>query len=79
MTPRTRNARAAERYAEEIRRCPKGGNGVHSWLMTTANLAAIAGIPPLRLSASPLPSLTGYPSRISWRFGGDSAPPPSSR
>lgn len=62
MTPRTRNARAAERYAEEIRRCPNSGGGVHSWLMTTANLAAIAGIPPMEAEAEILRAMTRPPS-----------------
>ena len=65
MTPRTRNARAAERYAEEIRRCPKGGSGVHSWLMTTANLAAIAGIPPMEAEAEIIRAMTRPPSPAS--------------
>ncbi len=62
MTPRTRNARAAERYAEEIRRCPQSGGGVHSWLMTTANLAAIAGIPPMEAEAEIIQAMTRPPS-----------------
>ena len=62
MNASPRNARAAERYAEEIRRCPKGGNGVHSWMMTTANLAAIAGIPPMDAEAEIIRSMSRPPS-----------------
>jgi hypothetical protein len=62
MNANTRNPRAAERYAEEIRRCPKGGNGVHSWMMTTANLAAIAGIPPMDAEAEIIRSMSRPPS-----------------
>jgi len=65
MNANTRNPRAAERYAEEIRRCPKGGNGVHSWLMTTANLAAIAGIPPMTAEAEIVRAMTRPPSPAS--------------
>ena len=62
MTPRTRNAHAAERYAEEIRRCPHSGSGVHSWMMTTANLAAIAGIPAMEAEAEIIRAMTRPPS-----------------
>ena len=62
MNANTRNNRAAERYAEEIRRCPKGGNGVHSWMMTAANFAAIAGIPPMEAEAEIIRAMTRPPS-----------------
>ncbi|HAL92179.1 MAG TPA: hypothetical protein DCM68_04050 [Verrucomicrobia bacterium] len=62
MTPRTRNARAAERYGEELRRCPNSGGGVHSWMMTTANLAAIAGIPATEAEGEIIRSATRPPS-----------------
>ena len=62
MNPRTSNARAAERYAEEIRRCPHSGGGVHSWLMTVCNLAAIAGIPPMEAEAEIIRAMTRPPS-----------------
>ena len=62
MKANSRNVRAAERYAEELRHCPHSGGGVHSWLMTTANLAAIAGIPPMEAEAEILRSMTRPPS-----------------
>ena len=62
MNANTRNPRAAERYAEEIRRCPHSGSGVHSWMMTTANLAAIAGIPPMDAEAEIIRSMSRPPS-----------------
>ena len=62
MIPRTRNARAAERYGEELRRCPQSGGGVHGWMMTTANLAAIAGIPPMEAEAEIIRAMTRPPS-----------------
>jgi hypothetical protein len=65
MSTNTRNTRAAERYAEEIRRCPHSGSGVHSWMMTTANLAAIAGIPATDAEAEIVRAMTRPPSPAS--------------
>lgn len=47
---------------DELRRAPRAGAGVHSWMMSCANLAAIAGLPATEAELSILQAMTRPPS-----------------
>jgi len=52
----------ARRFSESLRQCPHAGSGVHSWVMSCANLAAIAGLPPMETEAEIIRAMTRPPS-----------------
>lgn len=54
--------KTARRFSESLRQCPHAGSGVHSWLMSCANLAAIAGIPAADAERDILQAMTRPPS-----------------
>ena len=54
-----------EKYAAELGRCPPGGSGVHGWLMTVANLAAIAGVAPTAAEVEIIQAMRRPPSPAS--------------
>ncbi len=54
--------KTARRFSESLRQCPHAGGGVHSWVMSCANLAAIAGIPAAEAERNILQAMTRPPS-----------------
>ena len=52
----------AQRFHEALRSCPHAGSGVHSWLLSCANLAAMAGISPMEAEQAIIHSMTRPPS-----------------
>ena len=54
--------KALTRFSESLRLCPHAGSGVHSWLMSCANLAAIAGLAPMEAEAEIIRAMTRPPS-----------------
>ena len=53
---------ALDRYSTALRSCPHAGAGVHSWVMTAANLAAFAGVSPTDAERDILQAMTRPPS-----------------
>lgn len=49
-------------FNDALSRCPHAGSGVHAWVMSCANLAAIAGIPAMDAEKSILQAMTRPPS-----------------
>ena len=52
----------AQRFNDELRRCPHAGSGVHSWMLGCANMAAAAGIPAIEAEAAIIQAMTRPPS-----------------
>ena len=52
----------AQRFNDELRRCPRAGSGVHSWMLGCANMAAAAGIPATEAEAAIIQAMTRPPS-----------------
>ena len=52
----------AQRFNDELRRCPHAGSGVHAWIMRCANLAAHGGIPATDTEAAIIQAMTRPPS-----------------
>lgn len=50
------------RFSEALRSCPRSGAGVHSWILSCANLAAIAGVSPADAERDILQAMTRPPS-----------------
>ena len=50
------------RFMEALRSCPRAGAGVHSWILTCANLAAIAGLSPADAEREILAAMSRPPS-----------------
>lgn len=53
---------ALDRYSTALRSCPHAGAGVHSWILSCANLAAIAGLSPADAERDILQAMTRPPS-----------------
>ena len=51
-----------QKYEAALRSCPHAGAGVHSWVMTCANLAAFAGVSPADAEREILQAMTRPPS-----------------
>ena len=49
-------------FDSALRQCPHAGSGVHAWIMTCANLAAMAGIPAMEAEAAIIQAMTRPPS-----------------
>ena len=58
-------AHRATRFAEELHRCPHAGSGVHCWIMTCANLAAIARLNPMEAERAIIQTMPRRPSPAS--------------
>ncbi len=56
------NPKIQEKFSTELGRCPPGGSGVHAWVMTVANLAAIAGFNPNEAEAEIIRAMRRPPS-----------------
>jgi len=56
---------AARKFEETLRSWPPAGSGVHAHLMTAANLAAIAGLPPAEAEARIIQTMPRPPSPAS--------------
>ena len=54
--------KVSTRFCEALRTCPHAGAGVHSWVMSCANLAAIAGMPATDAERDILQAMTRLPS-----------------
>ena len=52
----------ASRFCEALRACPSAGAGVHSWILSCANLAAIAGVSPADAERDILAAMSRPPS-----------------
>jgi len=52
----------ATRFSEALRTCPPAGAGVHSWILSCANLAAIAGVSPADAERDILAAMSRPPS-----------------
>lgn len=50
------------RFMEALRLCPRAGAGVHSWILSCANLAAFAGVSPADAERDILAAMTRPPS-----------------
>ena len=55
-------SKALTRFSVSLRLCPHAGGGVHSWVMSCANLAAIAGVSPVDAERDILQAMTRPPS-----------------
>lgn len=53
---------ALDRYYTALRSCPHAGGGVHPWVMSCANIAAIAGVSPADAERDILQAMTRPPS-----------------
>ena len=51
-----------DHYAVALIRCPRAGAGVHSWILSCANLAAFAGVSPADAEREILAAMTRPPS-----------------
>ena len=54
--------KVSTRFGEALRQCPHAGSGVHGWILSCANLAAIAGISPADAERDILQAMTRPPS-----------------
>ena len=54
--------RLQSKFSESLASCPPGGSGVHGWLLSVANLAAISDVPPLEAEAEILRAMRRKPS-----------------
>jgi len=54
--------KVSARFFDALRSCPSAGAGVHSWVMSCANLAAIAGLSPADAERDILQAMTRPPS-----------------
>ena len=54
--------KTSTRFNEALRLCPHAGAGVHSWVMSCANLAAIEGVSPADAEREILQAMTRPPS-----------------
>lgn len=50
------------RFMEALRSCPHAGGGVHSWILSCANLAAFAGVSPVDAERDILAAMSRPPS-----------------
>ena len=53
---------ALDRYSTALNACPHAGGGVHSWVMSCANLAAFAGVSPADAERDILAAMSRPPS-----------------